>query len=528
MTATGPFSGAVGLALCVAATCGCYRFAVSPAVRDLSHQLAAKRDLRPATWAVTAVAVAAPALGTSPSPGSLRWCTLFVLAALTWRFATTDYDQTQPLGPQRRAGCLLLACAAGVALWPPLLLCWLALACGRLRGWQHHPMLALRLLKAYLAWFFAAFLLNGALAESLLQDGLLLVLCCVALSHYLKAAESKLRLGPHWWSWAWRNRTHCLIASAYSWGWARFLSPPTAVRVLRAAAPLNRPLNIATMLLELSPLVAFADRWALVAALAATVLFNVVVVLASGIFFWENIAANAALAITVAAWPRALFGLSALPLALPVLVAAVAGWVWQPWPLGWWDTPFTARVRWEVRTASGRRLGLYNGFMCPYERDFGRVLGYFLTREPVVHGHLGTVFDHHLRDRILTADADPSTLSGIKRDDGHVHADATLARKHLDYLSATFTALNSGASKGPLPRRLRWLKAPGGQLFRWGDLPSYRGEEPVTEISIHYEERYYRSAVGEFVTLTDRLLHRLDIPLSVPRPARSADEKNPR
>ena len=57
-------------------------------------------------------------------------------------------------------------------------------------------------------------------------------------------------------------------------------------------------------------------------------------------------------------------------------------------------------------------------------------------------------------------------------------------RNHQNYLRRFFAELNAGAKKSPLPRWLRWAKAPGDQLFYWGDLPRYRRQEPVTEVSL--------------------------------------------
>lgn len=74
-----------------------------------------------------------------------------------------------------------------------------------------------------------------------------------------------------------------------------------------------------------------------------------------------------------------------------------------------------------------------------------------------------------------------------------------------------FTQLNAGAQKGPLSRSLRRLKAPGGQLYGWGDLPPYRGEEAVRRITIRYEERFYRPSTGDFVLLTNRTVQEIDL-----------------
>lgn len=493
----------------VAAVVACYRFVVSPAVRFL----AARSSVRLAVVAsvVSTVVLPFPPL---PDPGPLRWFTVVVTTLLTWQGSTSDYDVTHPRAPQRQDKQLLLLFAVISALWTPALLAWLVVYCGRLRGWKHHAMMPLRLLKAYLAWFLVQLLLGPSGAPA----ALLLVLGCVSLSHYVKPAWSKARLGPRPWSWAWHNRTHYLTASAYCWGWARFLRPETVSRILRRARAADRPVNFLAMGVEAAGLIAFLDRRLLIAALLATAVFGLVVALASGILFWENIATNVALAITVALLPAhdatydTAFGWPAGLMALSLLLLSAADLLWQPWHLGWWDSPFTARIHWQVKTVSGATLGLYNDFMDPHEREFGRVLGYFLTNEPVVHGHLGIVWDRHLRDLLIAADGDRHELEALKQTYGQAQTNDEQAREHVAFLTKMFTRLNSGVTKGPLPRSLHWLKAPGGQLYQWGDLPPYRGEEPVSQITISYQERCYRPQTGEFALLTDTTVREIDLP----------------
>ncbi len=503
---TPPLPAYVDTAVTVAGAVVCYRFAVSPAVRAMTR----RRSLSLALIAGVAPVVLL-AFRPTPEPGLLRWFAVFVIALLTWQGVTSDYDVTEPIDPQRRDKRLLLLLAAASCCWPPALLAWMAVYCGKLRGWKHHAMMPLRMLKAYLAWFLVA-LLCGATDSA---AGLLLMLGCVSLSHYVKPAWSKARLGPRPWSWMWHNRTHYLMASAYSWGWARFLPTETVSRILHRARGLDRPVNLLTMAVEAAGLAAFIDRRLLVAILVATALFNLAVALASGILFWENIGTNIALAIAVGQLPdaegEAAFGWPAALIALTVLVLSAADLLWQPWHLGWWDSPFTARVHWQVETASGAKLGLYNDFMCPYEREFGRVLGYFLTDQPVLHGHLGIVWERRLRDLLVQADGDREQMHHLKNTYGCVQKDEQLAEEHIAFLTTMFTRLNSGACKGPLPRSLRWLKAPGGQLYRWGDLHPYRGGEPVRRITIRYEERCYRPATGDFVLLTDHVIREIDL-----------------
>ena len=49
-----------------------------------------------------------------------------------------------------------------------------------------------------------------------------------------------------------------------------------------------------------------------------------------------------------------------------------------------------------------------------------------------------------------------------------------------------------------------WLKAPGGQLFYWGELPRFSGQEPIAELVIHYREHYFDGR--RVVRVTDRVV----------------------
>jgi hypothetical protein len=59
-----------------------------------------------------------------------------------------------------------------------------------------------------------------------------------------------------------------------------------------------------------------------------------------------------------------------------------------------------------------------------------------------------------------------------------------LGARRVDYLARFFHELARGTRKHVLPRGLRWLEAPGGQIFHWGELPAYRGQEPIIEIDL--------------------------------------------
>jgi len=105
----------------------------------------------------------------------------------------------------------------------------------------------------------------------------------------------------------------------------------------------------------------------------------------------------------------------------------------------------------------------------------------------------------------------------VKMDiEGAEYPDSRQADAHCHYLAAMFTALNQGARKSPLPSHLRRLKAPGGQLFHWGDLPRYRrlsmGQNPHERhkyiyIVRHGETQENRRGVHQGQFLGGRLSH---------------------
>ena len=73
--------------------------------------------------------------------------------------------------------------------------------------------------------------------------------------------------------------------------------------------------------------------------------------------------------------------------------------------------------------------------------------------------------------------------------------------EHMLYTSYTFRNFNAGHRKRLFPV---WLKAPGGQLFYWGELPRFRGQDPIDELVIHYREHYFDG--WRVVRVTDRVV----------------------
>ena len=67
--------------------------------------------------------------------------------------------------------------------------------------------------------------------------------------------------------------------------------------------------------------------------------------------------------------------------------------------------------------------------------------------------------------------------------------------------SAFLQNFNAGKRKRVCPS---WLKAPGGQLFHWGKLPRFTGQEPIDELVARYREEYFDG--HRIVQVTDRVI----------------------
>jgi hypothetical protein len=96
----------------------------------------------------------------------------------------------------------------------------------------------------------------GALPD-LMSDAAVLFwfVVTIQVSHYIITALAKGWLGPRWNSWHRENHLHHIAASAYSWGWMRFLPWSTWRRVVHTVRRLERPMQTSVFAIEaLAPL----------------------------------------------------------------------------------------------------------------------------------------------------------------------------------------------------------------------------------------------------------------------------------
>ena len=446
--------------------------------------------------------------------GLLRPIILVSSGIVTWRAITMDVELATGAG---HLGSRVIMVVAWIGVWfhPAFLILVLHSGMTWLRSNYHHQHLPLRMMLMFLASLgalpvVALLALVGPFAEA--QRGVdattpvLFLWLCICASHYFVPGLEKLALGPRWYSWMLDNRLHEISISAYLWGWLRFLPESFVVRAMGLLRPFDRPIQITTVAIQVGAVLILFDPRLCVLLLIAYLCFHLLVAALSGVAFWQSIVVNGVLAWTVWSLPPSiaepLFGLEPGPAAAALLVLLPAsGRVWSPTPLGWWDTPLACRVHYEVKGRSGSWYGLYNDFMCPNERIFGQTYGAFLSHEKRVNKHLGETRRRKQFDALTAVGEDLAKLEQVKEELGESRYDARLEAVHDRHITDFLRNFNAGHRKRLCPG---WLKAPGGQLFYWGELPRFRGQEPVDELVIHYREDYFDGR--RVVRVTDRVV----------------------
>jgi len=444
---------------------------------------------------------------------SVRVLAGVVVGFLVWKAVTKDIDIVTG-NAHRLARVLVLACAVGV-WWSPSFVCAAALLLTTpFALWEHHATMPMRILLATVA--FLALSTGLASAPGVMANAAVLFWFVVTIqaSHYVITAIAKGWLGPRWSSWHRDNHLHHIAASAYSWGWMRFLPWSTWRRVVHAVRRFEKPMQASVFAIEALAPLALLHEYLAVGMSITWSCFHLGVFALSGLLFWDWILANLAVAGAILMLPADVTAVAFGPLQAFVglvflVVFPLRHKLWRPMPLGWWDTPFTQRVHWRAHGESGKVYGLYANFWCPHERLFGKVNACYLTPTPVMTYHLGEVWKHELRDALRAAGPDPNKLDAVRAEYGIEPRSEDLAENHVQYIRRLFHELNHGANKRIVPRALRFLKAPGGQCFYWGDLPAYCGQEPITKVTLHYREEYYDG--NELVRLRDEEI--LEIPI---------------
>lgn len=305
------------------------------------------------------------------------------------------------------------------------------------------------------------------------------------------------------------NKTHLILPAAYAWGWLRFVPERYIWLPSRKLSRFTPIYNSALIILEIGCLVAPGSAQTYLLFCCAFVLFHLFIFLLAGICFWHYAAVNILfglyLLMSLSSNSHALFGLKATVIVGGLIIFfPVRQVLWKPHNLAWWETPLLNRVRIEVIGRSSARYEIYNNFMCPHEREFGRIPLRFCVDEPILTGHLGQVENERLRELILATEGNSSAINELKKSHGAFLYDPQAVERFSIEMKSLFRSIREGRAVNPLPKLLRHLKAPGGHYYYWGDNPPFTGQEEVVALKVFYIEEFLFS--DRRTTLRERMV----------------------
>ena len=441
----------------------------------------------------------------------LRSFIFFLCAIPAWEGSTRDIDlATNQKNVKERL--LLLACFAGLFIYPGFLIPFLFIAIHFLGCWHHHQVMLLRVLQMFLAFLAAVAVLQSLLvllsqppANIALATPLFLIISMIA-SHYFVPGVAKLTLGKQWYSWIMNNHLHHLVIIAYMWGWLSFIPEQRAIRIVNFLKRFDRPLQLMTVLFECGWLFAGFSYYLTLSLCAMDILFHLIALAVGGIFFWESTLVNLALIVALQQLPESnlatLFNApNALLFATIQLLFPLRKKIWNPQQLAWFDTPFMGKIEWKVIGESGKQYRLHPHFMLPHERLFALNYHHFLSHEKTFWTRQGEVKDEELYDAVMDTKGDRNAIEILKEKYGRLTVNPKWDALQYDHMRRFFQNFNKAIPKSICPK---WLRAPGGLYFYWGPLDSFKGQERVVKVIATYVEKYF--AGDKILIVREKLL----------------------
>ena len=447
----------------------------------------------------------------------MRNTVFFMAAIITWKGITMDYDIVAKKNAKERI--LLIILTISLYFYPILILPYLFVSIHFFNAWLIHNMMPIRILKMFVSYLGALVVIKHLTWVEKIESAdtfvpFILLMLCVQASHYFIPGVGKLKLGDKWNSWILENETHYLMISAYNWGWLQFLPERMAVNAVNTIKNFNQLINSCTVILQCGLFALMANSYICLLLLTGCTLLNIGIFLTTGLCFWEYALTNTIIIVLISNLSDSISTTLFSPLNwlvyLVILSLPLNGKVWTPYSMSWWDTPFIGKVHWRVVGRSGKIYELYNNFMCPYEELYGHEYGWFLVDRKIIYeNHLGIwKYSKEVRDKIIASKGDLQILSNLQNQFGKSYRDFEKEREHEGFLIKFFTKLNSGFKKNVLPSWLKWLKAPGGYFFYWGEYPAYSRQEPVSMVLIYYIEKFFdgykvKTVVNEIVKMVE-------------------------
>lgn len=318
-------------------------------------------------------------------------------------------------------------------------------------------------------------------------------LLCFAAASYVEAAFLKLQLGSYPWSWIVHNDLSNITVAAYkNGGWLSGFSEQTVLGIASILERLRIPMSAGTIVFELAPLLVLSHPAATPWILAGLILLHVLILLASGIFFWKWILLHCVLIWYVrrlrTSWEKQdrhqwIGGIYQWRMvALGVFLIIICRWLFFMTPFAWADTRMSNFFVIRGIGQSGATYRLEPRFFAPYDLTIQQSRFYYALNEPVLVGTFGTSDRFDLAQALETATIDD--LDSVRQRFGRLHFDENKAERLRIFLQRS--VMNATLRH----KRDHWLHAfaPPHHFQTTASPDAYLLQEPLTDITVTFEE----------------------------------------
>ncbi len=267
-----------------------------------------------------------------------------------------------------------------------------------------------------------------------------IVLLSINFIHYWVPGIAKFTTGNTALEWLLVDRPSNMMFAGYFVGWNRLWDEGAMTTLYHFLAPLEIPLKIFVLVVELALVLSFLNRRLFLALALGRVLLHTGIWILSGDTFWNWIVLQ--IAIVVAFWrPRGghkeLFGL--VPALLSTAFVLLTARSHQASPLGWMDSRLVERYDVYAITVDNERKQVGPEFFAPYGFIFNQTKWHFLLpeNEKTITRTYGAIHDPRVAKRMRGA-VTPEDVERIIAEDGVSMTDAGETKDLKSFLKRWF------------------------------------------------------------------------------------------
>lgn len=212
-------------------------------------------------------------------------------------------------------------------------------------------------------------------------------------SNYFVPGIVKLEISPNGWEWTILNELNNLFISSYVNGWFGFLDEKVALFIAGIIDQTEVIAQVITLLIHLGSIVLLFRKRITFLMFLAFELLHLGIFFASGIFFWAWILINLGFIYLMKGLPEDSIAFLYAKKTVAVFCALVvlSPLVYQPTPLGWWDSRVNTIYDFIVTTEDGNKFKLNKNDFGPYDLLFTQNRFYYASDEKVLNNTYGVI-----------------------------------------------------------------------------------------------------------------------------------------